>query len=45
MLRTIFFDLDDTILDFHQAEKQALAETLRAFKWNLRPPFWTDTTF
>ena len=37
MLRTIFFDLDDTILDFHQAEKRALAETLRSFQMEPTP--------
>jgi len=31
MLKTIFLDLDDTILDFHQAEKLALSRTLRQF--------------
>lgn len=32
MLRTIFLDLDDTLLDFQQAERQALARTLRHFQ-------------
>ena len=31
MVKTVFLDLDDTILDFHQAEKQALSRTLRQF--------------
>lgn len=30
-MRFIFLDLDDTILDFHQAERQALSRTLRHF--------------
>ena len=30
-LRFIFLDLDDTILDFHRAERQALSQTLRHF--------------
>lgn len=29
MLKTIFLDLDDTLLDFHRAEAEALAATLR----------------
>lgn len=31
MLKTIFFDLDDTLLDFHKAEREALTRTLRTF--------------
>lgn len=31
MLNTIFFDLDDTILDFRRAEAEALSKTLRCF--------------
>lgn len=31
MLQTIFFDLDDTILDFRRAEAAALSKTLRRF--------------
>ena len=30
-MRFIFLDLDDTILDFHRAERQALSQTLRHF--------------
>lgn len=32
MLKTIFFDLDDTLLDFTRAEAEALSQTLRAFE-------------
>lgn len=32
MLKTVFLDLDDTLLDFHQAEKQALSRALRHFQ-------------
>ena len=31
MLKTIFLDLDDTILDFRGAERRAVSETLRCF--------------
>lgn len=31
MVKTIFLDLDDTLLDFHQAERQAISRTLRRF--------------
>ncbi len=31
MIKNIFFDLDDTILDFHHAEKIALSRTLEHF--------------
>ena len=31
MLKTIFLDLDDTLLDFHKAERQALSRTLHQF--------------
>ena len=31
MLKTIFLDLDDTLLDFRRAEQQALSRTLRHF--------------
>lgn len=31
MLNTIFFDLDDTILDFRRAEAEALSKTLQQF--------------
>ena len=31
MIEFLFLDLDDTILDFHQAERIALAATLRSF--------------
>lgn len=31
MIRFLFLDLDDTILDFHKAERIALAKTLRVF--------------
>ena len=31
-MRFIFLDLDDTILDFHRAERQALSRTLRHFQ-------------
>ena len=30
-MRFIFLDLDDTILDFHRAERQALSRTLEHF--------------
>ena len=30
MIRNLFFDLDDTLLDFRKSEHDALAETLRA---------------
>ena len=29
MIRTVFFDLDDTLLDFHAAERAAMTATLR----------------
>lgn len=32
MLKTIFLDLDDTLLDFQQAERQALTRTLLRFQ-------------
>ena len=42
-MRFIFLDLDDTILDFHRAERQALSQTLRHF--HVDPtPFWTVIT-
>ena len=31
MIKTVLLDLDDTILDFHKAERLALAKTLRHF--------------
>ena len=31
-MRFIFLDLDDTILNFHRAERQALSRTLRHFQ-------------
>ena len=31
MIKTIFLDLDDTILDFQTAERRAISETLRRF--------------
>ena len=31
-MRAIFLDLDDTILDFHRAERQALSRTLEHFR-------------
>ena len=31
MIEILFLDLDDTILDFHKAERIALAKTFRAF--------------
>ena len=30
MIRNLFFDLDDTLLDFHRSEHDALKETLLA---------------
>ena len=32
MLRSIFLDLDETLLDFSQAEAVALSRTLRCFE-------------
>lgn len=37
MLRTIFFDLDDTILDFRRAEAEALSKTLLRFDLDPAP--------
>ena len=31
MVEFLFLDLDDTILDFHKAERIALTKTLRSF--------------
>ena len=31
MIEFLFLDLDDTILDFHKAERLAIAKTFRAF--------------
>ena len=31
MIRYVLLDLDDTILDFHKAEAEALKDTLRHF--------------
>ena len=31
MVKSIFLDLDDTILDFRRAERRAISETLRQF--------------
>ena len=31
MVKSIFLDLDDTILDFRRAERRAISETLRRF--------------
>ena len=31
MIELLFLDLDDTILDFHKAERIALSKTLKAF--------------
>ena len=31
MIKHVFLDLDDTILDFHKAEEVALEKTLRHF--------------
>ena len=31
MIEFLFLDLDDTILDFHKAERIALSRTLRSF--------------
>ena len=31
MMEFLFLDLDDTILDFHKAERIALSKTLRQF--------------
>ena len=44
-MRFIFLDLDDTILDFHRAERQALSQTLRQLSVSTpRTPFWTVIT-
>lgn len=43
-MRFIFLDLDDTILDFHRAERQALSRPCGTFKWTPRTPFWTVIT-
>lgn len=32
MIKNVFFDLDDTILDFHKAERIALSKMLKEFK-------------
>ena len=32
MLKTVFLDLDDTLLDFRRAERQAITRTLRHFQ-------------
>ena len=31
MVETLFFDLDNTLLDFNQAERAAIAKTLESF--------------
>ena len=31
MIKTVLFDLDDTLLDFHRSERVALSETLLQF--------------
>ena len=31
MIKTILFDLDDTLLDFHRSETAAIGNTLRHF--------------
>ena len=31
MIKTIFFDLDDTLLDFHRSEREAITQTLSSF--------------
>ena len=31
MIEFLFLDLDDTILDFHKAERLAIAKTFRSF--------------
>ena len=31
MVETLFFDLDDTLLDFNRAERAAIAKTLKSF--------------
>ena len=31
MIEFLFLDLDDTILDFHKAERIAISKTIRAF--------------
>lgn len=37
MIKTVFIDLDDTILDFHRAEAEALRETLIELKVEPKP--------
>ena len=31
MVETLFFDLDNTLLDFNRAERAAIAKTLKSF--------------
>ena len=37
MVKTIFLDLDDTILDFQRAERRAISQTLRRFQIDPTP--------
>ena len=44
MIEILLLDLDDTILDFHKAERIAVAKTIRDFGVEPRRRFWRCTT-
>ena len=46
MVETLFFDLDNTLLDFNQAERAAIAKTLESFHIAPEPMklFWPKGT-
>lgn len=39
MVETVLFDLDNTLLDFNQAEKNAVSKTLEHFISHRKLPF------
>lgn len=43
MIRNVLFDLDDTLFDFHKAEKIALTKTLVHFGIDRPKRHWLST--
>lgn len=43
MITTVLLDLDDTILDFHKAEKEALKKHCKKLEWSQQKNCWRGT--